>query len=82
MQRIRDILRTGEPDQTITVQGWVRTKRESKSFTFVEVNDGSSKWAGLQVVLDANMEGYEDVVKPLTTGSSVEDFRQAGGVPR
>ena len=71
MQRIRDILRTGEPDQTITVQGWVRTKRESKSFTFVEVNDGSSM-AGLQVVLDANMEGYEDVVKPLTTGSSVE----------
>ena len=70
MQRIRDILRTVEPNQTITIHGWVRTKRESKSFTFVEVNDGSSM-AGLQVVLDSAMEGYEEVVKPLTTGSSV-----------
>lgn len=70
MQRIRDILRTGEPDQTITIQGWIRTKRDSKSFTFVEVNDGSSM-AGLQVVLDAKMEGYDEVVKPMTTGSSV-----------
>jgi asparaginyl-tRNA synthetase len=70
MQRIRDILRTGEPDQTITVQGWVRTKREAKKFTFVEVNDGSSM-AGLQVVLDTNMQGYDEIVKPLTTGSSV-----------
>jgi asparaginyl-tRNA synthetase len=71
MQRIRDILQTGEPDQTITLQGWVRTKRESKSFTFVEINDGSSM-AGLQVVLQAEMPDYNTVVKDLTTGSSVE----------
>ncbi len=70
MQRIRDILRTAEPNQTITVQGWIRTKRESKSFTFVEVNDGSSM-VGLQAVLDSAMEGYNELVKPLTTGSSV-----------
>jgi len=39
-QRIAAILRAGEPDQTVTVQGWVRTKRELKEFAFVEVNDG------------------------------------------
>jgi asparaginyl-tRNA synthetase len=52
MQRIQTILRSGEPNQTITIRGWVRTKRESKGFTFVDVNDGSSM-AGLQVVLNA-----------------------------
>jgi asparaginyl-tRNA synthetase len=71
MQRIQTILRSGEPNQTITIRGWVRTKRESKGFTFVDVNDGSSM-AGLQVVLSTSMAGYEDVVKELTTGSSVE----------
>jgi asparaginyl-tRNA synthetase len=71
MQRIQTILRAGEPSQTITIRGWVRTKRESKGFTFVDVNDGSSM-AGLQVVLNAEMDGYDTVVQDLTTGSSVE----------
>ncbi|PSN15553.1 asparagine--tRNA ligase [filamentous cyanobacterium CCT1] len=71
MPRIRDILHAGEPGQTATVQGWVRTKREAKGITFVEVNDGSSM-AGLQVVLSADMADYDTVVKDLTTGSSVE----------
>lgn len=71
MARIREILQTGEPNQVITVKGWVRTKRESKGFTFVDINDGSAM-AGLQVVLKADIDGYETVVKDLTTGSSVE----------
>ncbi len=71
MPRIRDILHAGEPGQSTTIQGWVRTKREAKGITFVEVNDGSSM-AGLQVVLSADLAGYDTVVKDLTTGSSVE----------
>lgn len=71
MPRIRDILHAGEPGQSTTIQGWVRTKREAKGITFVEVNDGSSM-AGLQVVLNADLAGYDTVVKDLTTGSSVE----------
>ncbi|WOD39044.1 asparagine--tRNA ligase [Nodosilinea sp. E11] len=71
MPRIRDILHAGEPGQNTTIQGWVRTKREAKGITFVEVNDGSSM-AGLQVVLNADLAGYDTVVKDLTTGSSVE----------
>ncbi|WP_035985388.1 asparagine--tRNA ligase [Leptolyngbya sp. KIOST-1] len=71
MPRIRDILHSSEPGQTTTIQGWVRTKREAKGITFVEVNDGSSM-AGLQVVLNADLAGYDTVVKDLTTGSSVE----------
>jgi asparaginyl-tRNA synthetase len=71
MPRIRDILHNGEPGQAVTIQGWVRTRREAKGVTFVDVNDGSSM-AGLQVVLNADMAGYDTVVKGLTTGSSVE----------
>lgn len=71
MPRIRDILHNGTPGQAITLQGWVRTKREGKGLTFLEVNDGSSM-AGLQVVLNADLADYDTVVKALTTGSSVE----------
>lgn len=71
MPRIRDILHSGTPGQATTIQGWVRTKREGKGITFLEVNDGSSM-AGLQVVLNADLADYDTVVKALTTGSSVE----------
>lgn len=71
MTRIRDILHTGEPGQRIRIQGWVRTRREAKGFTFVDVNDGSSM-AGLQVVVQADIEGYDTLLKDLTTGSAVE----------
>ena len=71
MPRIRDILHNGTPSQAIILQGWVRTKREGKGLTFLEVNDGSSM-AGLQVVLNADLADYDTVVKALTTGSSVE----------
>ncbi len=41
-RRIAEILRSGQPDESLQIQGWVRTKRESKGFAFIEVNDGSS----------------------------------------
>jgi asparaginyl-tRNA synthetase len=70
-QRIATVLRTGKPDETVTVQGWVRTKRELKGFAFVEVNDGSCM-SNLQVVLNADIPDYEPIVKQLSTGASVE----------
>lgn len=70
-RRIADILKNGQPDETIKVQGWVRTKRELKEFTFVEVNDGSSL-ASLQVVLNQDLADYANVLKQLNTGASIE----------
>jgi asparaginyl-tRNA synthetase len=70
-RRILDILRNGQPSETITVQGWVRTKREQKEFTFVEVNDGSSM-AGLQTVVSQDVPGYAETIKRVNTGASVE----------
>jgi len=70
-RRIADILKNGQPDESIKVQGWVRTKRELKDFAFVEVNDGSSM-ANLQVVLNPDLPDYATVVKQLNTGASLE----------
>lgn len=50
-------------DQMITVCGWVRTVREQKNFTFVEINDGSTL-SNLQVI-------SEKIPDNLTTGASV-----------
>ncbi|MBC1222726.1 asparagine--tRNA ligase [Nostoc sp. UCD121] len=70
-RRIAEILRSGQPDESLLVQGWVRTKRESKGFAFIEVNDGSSL-ANLQVVINQDLPDYEAILKKLNTGAAVE----------
>ncbi|MEO0869704.1 MAG: OB-fold nucleic acid binding domain-containing protein, partial [Cyanobacteria bacterium J06642_11] len=69
-QRIKHILKSGNPGETVTIQGWVRTKRDSKKFSFLDINDGSSM-TGLQVIADAQMDGYDESMKRITTGASV-----------
>ncbi|MGB8699807.1 MAG: asparagine--tRNA ligase [Thermosynechococcaceae cyanobacterium] len=69
-RRIIDLLRFGEPGETVTIQGWIRTKRELKGLAFLEVNDGSSL-QGLQAVVEATVPHYDDWLKSLTTGASV-----------
>jgi asparaginyl-tRNA synthetase len=69
-QRIKALVDSGQIGDTVTIQGWVRTKREQKTFSFINVNDGSTM-AGLQVVADGETADYEAVVKCLSTGASV-----------
>ncbi len=71
MTRINVILRDGQPEEQTTIQGWVRTKRELKEFCFVEVNDGSC-FANLQVVLNPDIPDYNDILKQINTGASIE----------
>ncbi|HLQ44969.1 MAG TPA: asparagine--tRNA ligase, partial [Planctomycetaceae bacterium] len=53
------------------VRGWGRTRRDSKqAFSFVELNDGSCL-ANLQIVIDANVPGYVESIKHVTTGASI-----------
>ncbi len=70
MTRIAEILRNGQPDTTLTIKGWVRTKREQKTFTFIEVTDGSSM-NGLQAVLSDSLPDYDAQIKRLSTGASL-----------
>ena len=53
----------------IEVAGWIRSRRDSKAFSFLEVNDGSCL-RSLQVIVDQEVPGYEQVLH-ATTGSSV-----------
>jgi asparaginyl-tRNA synthetase len=53
-----------------TVKGWLRTVRAQKTFAFLEVNDGSSM-KGLQVILPQEIDGYEELLKELTTGAAI-----------
>ena len=56
----------------VTISGWVRTTRESKSFAFVEVNDGSY-FKNLQVIVEEDkLDNYREVVKQLNVGAAVE----------
>ena len=70
-RRIAEILRNGKPEESVKIQGWVRTKRELKGFAFMEVNDGSYL-ANLQVVLEPELPNYEQLLKHLNVGASVE----------
>ena len=55
----------------ITVQGWVRTRRDSKAgFSFIHLNDGSC-FANLQIVASRDLPNYEDGILRLTSGASL-----------
>ncbi len=69
--RIKHILTAGQPGETLTIQGWVRTKRTAKKFTFIEVNDGSSM-NGIQVIASTDLPEYEAQMERIGTGASVE----------
>ncbi len=68
--QIVEVLRSGAVGAQVTVFGWVRTKRDSKDFCFVEINDGSCM-KNLQIVADASMPGYAENILKLTTGSAL-----------
>ena len=67
---VKAMLERGEPGESVTVRGWVRTARHSKGVSFLEVSDGSC-FAGIQVVADPGLPNYEPEVKSLGTGCSV-----------
>ena len=67
---IKRVLMRDEPCDEIHIAGWVRTRRDSKAFSFLEINDGSCL-ANLQVVADAGIPGSDDLAA-MNTGASVE----------
>jgi asparaginyl-tRNA synthetase len=69
--RIAALLKDAEFEKSVTVKGWVRTRRDSKNgFSFIELNDGSCM-KNLQVVVDEDIPAYAETIKSVTTGASV-----------
>ncbi len=66
---VRDLLRSTAPSDLIHAAGWVRTRRDSKAFSFLEINDGSCA-GNLQIIVDADIPGSEDLAR-MSTGASV-----------
>jgi asparaginyl-tRNA synthetase len=69
---VKDILarESATSDESLLIQGWVRTRRDSKACSFIAVNDGSCL-ASLQIVVDHGIPG-SDNLPDATTGASVE----------
>ena len=67
--RISDIFASESPLGEALVQGWVKTRRSSRSVSFVQVNDGSTL-RDLQVVVGEDSPAYA-LANALTTGCSV-----------
>jgi len=58
--------------ENVRVQGWIRTRRDSKSgVSFLAVHDGSG-FQPIQVVVDASLPNYTSEVLRLTAGAAVE----------
>jgi asparaginyl-tRNA synthetase len=68
---VRDALTAASIGKSVTIQGWVRTKRTSKAgLTFLEINDGSSL-KNVQVVAPESLPNYATEVDSINTGASV-----------
>lgn len=63
------LLNSDSEKSDVLIQGWVRTRRDSKDFFFLELNDGSCL-KNIQVVVTCETEGYDDL-KAVGTGASV-----------
>ena len=66
---IKDVLQSTAPIAAVHVQGWVRTRRDSKDFSFIELNDGSSL-RNLQIIAKNSLPNYP-AVQRITTGVSI-----------
>jgi asparaginyl-tRNA synthetase len=73
MEKVR-VVEARRPEaigRTVCVQGWIRTRRDSKGgFSFLEINDGSCL-GNLQVIAEASLPNYEAELKRLSAGCSV-----------
>ena len=66
---VRDALASTAPLDSVLIQGWVRTRRDAKTFSFLDINDGSCL-RNLQVIAPASLANYAEV-QHLITGASV-----------
>jgi len=70
IKRVNAVLKGEEVGTALTIQGWLRTRRDTGSFSFLEINDGSCL-ANLQVIAESTLDNYNAEVKKLSAGCAV-----------
>ena len=69
---IKQLLREGRALPQALVQGWVRTRRDSKGgFSFIEINDGSCL-KNLQVIADHSLASFQEQKDKISTGACIQ----------
>jgi len=67
--KIVSLLNAEKPQDKVLIKGWVKTRRDAKDFSFIEINDGSCL-ANMQVIALNTLKNYDEI-KKLSTGSSL-----------
>jgi asparaginyl-tRNA synthetase len=68
---VAEVRRPEAVGREVVVEGWIRTRRDSKAgLSFLELNDGSSL-GSVQVVAEASLANYESEIRRLSPGCSV-----------
>ncbi len=62
---IKEVLANGKPGDEVTVGGWIKSVRESKSVGFVHLNDGST-FDSIQVLVPAGLANRAEVLRQIT----------------
>ncbi|MDY6790681.1 MAG: asparagine--tRNA ligase [Thermodesulfobacteriota bacterium] len=67
--KIKQLLHSKNPIDNVLIKGWLKTRRDSKDFSFLEINDGSCL-KNIQAIADTGLPNYQQI-KTLSTGSAV-----------
>lgn len=71
-QDIVELLKTEPKGQTVTIQGWARSRRDSKAgLSFIALYDGTC-FDALQVIADKSLENYTEEVLTISAGFAIE----------
>lgn len=71
-QDIVELLHTDATGQSVTIQGWARSRRDSKAgLSFIALYDGSC-FDALQIIADKSLQNYEDEILTITAGYAIE----------
>lgn len=64
MVKVKELYRNAQDyeGQSVRLSGWIRTSRVSKSFGFIELNDGGF-FKNAQIVFDESLENFQEVAK-------------------
>jgi asparaginyl-tRNA synthetase len=68
-KRVKELFATKPIGSEVTIKGWVKSQRKNKNFSFLVINDGSTQ-TDLQIIVDADVPGFEEIAK-CGTGAAV-----------